>query len=55
MSSPFRELASLDRTLQVTPRLAILTVLLGCQQADFNYLLSATGLSRSVMTSANSW
>lgn len=51
MSSPFRELAELDRTVHAPPRLAILTVLLGCQQADFTFLLTATGLTKGNLAS----
>ena len=51
MSSPFRELAELDRTLHAPPRLAILTVLLSCQQADFTFLLTATGLTKGNLAS----
>lgn len=51
MNSPFRELASLDRTLHAPPRLAILTVLLGCHQADFTFLLTATGLTKGNLAS----
>lgn len=51
MSTPFRELAHLDRTLHAPPRLAILTVLLACEQADFTFLLTATGLTKGNLAS----
>ncbi|MFA5552716.1 MAG: transcriptional regulator [Trueperaceae bacterium] len=51
MNSPFRELAGLDRTLHAPPRLAILTVLLGCEHADFTFLLTATGLTKGNLAS----
>lgn len=51
MNSPFRELAELDHTVHAPPRLAILTVLLGCQEADFTFLLTATGLTKGNLAS----
>lgn len=51
MSSPFHELANLDRTVHAPPRLAILTVLLNCTQADFTFLLTATGLTNGNLAS----
>jgi len=51
MKSPFSELASLDRTLHAPPRLAILTVLMTCERADFTFLLMATGLTKGNLAS----
>lgn len=51
MTDSFRELAGLDRTLHAPPRLAILTALLNCQKADFNFLLTATGLTKGNLAS----
>jgi DNA-binding MarR family transcriptional regulator len=51
MTASFRELAGLDRTLHAPPRLAILTVLLTCEEADFNFLLTTTGLTKGNLAS----
>lgn len=48
---PYRELAGLDRTLHAPPRLAILTVLMSCERADFTFLLTATGLTKGNLAS----
>lgn len=47
-----RALADLDRTLHAPPRLAILTVLLTCTEADFTFLLSTTGLTKGNLASS---
>jgi DNA-binding transcriptional ArsR family regulator len=44
MSGPIEALGGLDRTVHAPARLAILTVLDACRDADFQLLLSATGL-----------
>jgi len=46
MSELFEDLCNLDRLVHSPPRLAILTALLGCERADFMFLLNVTGLSR---------
>ncbi len=45
MSSPFEELANLDKLLHEPARLAILTALASCESADFTFLRRLTGLS----------
>ena len=49
--SPFSELASADRLIHDPSRLAILSALLACAEADFQYLLAATGLSKGNLSS----
>lgn len=46
MSTPFAELASLDRLVHDPTRLAILTALSACQRADFLHLQRITGLTK---------
>ncbi len=45
MASVFEELAALDRLIHEPARLAILTALSTCQNADFLFLQRLTGLS----------
>ena len=49
--SPFSELASADRLIHDPSRLAILSALLACADADFQYLLAVTGLSKGNLSS----
>jgi DNA-binding MarR family transcriptional regulator len=42
---PFEQLAALDKTIHEPARLAILTALSACRSAQFQYLLSVTGLT----------
>lgn len=49
--SPFAELAAVDRLIHEPSRLAILSALLGCAEADFQYLLAVTGLSKGNLSS----
>ena len=49
--SPFSELASADRLIHDPSRLAILSALLACAEADFQYLLTVTGLSKGNLSS----
>lgn len=49
--SPFAELAAVDRLIHEPSRLAILSALLGCEEAEFQYLLSVTGLSKGNLSS----
>ena len=49
--TPFAELASVDRLIHDPSRLAILSALLGCAEADFRYLLTVTGLSKGNLSS----
>jgi len=48
---PFAELAGIDRLIHDPSRLAILSALLGCAEADFKYLLAVTGLSKGNLSS----
>jgi DNA-binding MarR family transcriptional regulator len=43
---PFDELAALDKIIHEPARLAILTALSACRRAQFQYLLSLTGLTQ---------
>ena len=49
--SPFSELAAADRLIHDPSRLAILSALLACVDADFQYLLAVTGLSKGNLSS----
>ena len=49
--SPFAEIAALDRTVHDPSRLAILSALLGWAEADFQYLLKATALTKGNLSS----
>ena len=49
--TPFAELAAVDRLIHDPSRLAILSALLGCAEADFQYLLKVTGLSKGNLSS----
>ena len=49
--TPFAELAAADRLIHDPSRLAILSALLGCAEADFQFLLAATGLSKGNLSS----
>jgi DNA-binding transcriptional ArsR family regulator len=51
MSGPIEALRLLDRIVHEPARLAILTVLDACRDADFQLLLSATGLSPGTLSS----
>jgi len=42
----FQEIARLDRLIHEPARLAIMAVLYACEEADFTYLMNATGLTR---------
>ncbi len=45
MTTPFEELANLDKLIHEPARLAILTALSACESADFTALRRLTGLS----------
>jgi DNA-binding transcriptional ArsR family regulator len=49
--TPFSELAGVDRLIHDPSRLAILSALLACAEADFQYLLAVTGLSKGNLSS----
>ncbi len=51
MSTPFEQLASLDRRVHDPARLAILTALSACERADFLFLLRITGLTKGNLSS----
>jgi DNA-binding transcriptional ArsR family regulator len=46
MSAPFEELTRLDRIVHEPARLAIVTALAACAEADFVFLQRLTGLSK---------
>jgi DNA-binding transcriptional ArsR family regulator len=46
MTSPFEDLAGLDKLIHEPARLAIVTALASCETADFLYLQRLTGLSK---------
>ena len=46
MSTPFEEIAELDRLIHEPTRLAILTALSACEEADFLFLQRLTGLTK---------
>ncbi|MBZ0289094.1 MAG: transcriptional regulator [Anaerolineae bacterium] len=46
MENPFEALADLDRLIHEPARLAIMTALSACQQADFLFLQNLTGLTK---------
>ncbi len=50
-STPFEELAQLDRLVHDPARLAILTALSACAKADFLFLQRITGLSKGNLSS----
>lgn len=45
-NAPFEDLSNLDRTIHEPARLAILTALANCESADFQFLVSLTGLTK---------
>ena len=51
MPHPFEELAELDRLVHEPARLALLTALAACKNADFLYLQRLTGLSKGNLSS----
>lgn len=48
---PGDSIPSLDRIIHEPARLAILTILSSVEEADFNYLIAALGLSRGNLSS----
>lgn len=50
-TSPFEEFADLDRLIHEPARLAITTALSACEDADFLFLQSLTGLSKGNLSS----
>ena len=51
MSTPFEEIANLDRTVHDPARLAILTALSACERADFLFLQRVIGLTKGNLSS----
>ena len=51
MSNPIEDLAALDRLIHEPARLAILTALSACEEADFLFLLNITGLTKGNLSS----
>jgi DNA-binding MarR family transcriptional regulator len=50
-STPFEQLANLDRRVHDPARLAILTALSACERADFLFLQRITGLTKGNLSS----
>jgi DNA-binding transcriptional ArsR family regulator len=50
MSTPFEELAGLDRLIHEPTRLAILTALAACERADFLFLQRITSLTKGTLS-----
>ena len=50
-STPFEQLANLDRLIHEPTRLAILTALSACERADFLFLQRITGLTKGNLSS----
>lgn len=50
-STPFEEIANLDRRIHDPARLAILAALSSCERADFLFLLRITGLTKGNLSS----
>jgi DNA-binding MarR family transcriptional regulator len=51
MDSPFEEMAAADRLVHEPARLAIMTGLSACRNADFTFLLQLTGLTKGNLSS----
>jgi DNA-binding MarR family transcriptional regulator len=51
VSAPFEEVAALDRLVHEPARLALLTALSACKDADFLYLQRLTALSKGNLSS----
>ncbi len=51
MTTPFEQLAQLDRLVHDPARLAILTALSACERADFLFLQRVTGLTKGNLSS----
>jgi DNA-binding transcriptional ArsR family regulator len=49
--SPYEDLSSLNRLVHEPARLAILTALSACDEADFLFLLNITGLTKGNLSS----
>jgi DNA-binding transcriptional ArsR family regulator len=51
MSTPFDQLAEINRLIHDPSRLAILTALSACDKADFIFLMNITGLTKGNLSS----
>jgi DNA-binding transcriptional ArsR family regulator len=51
MTTPYEHLSSLNRLVHEPARLAILTALAACEEADFVFLLNITGLTKGNLSS----
>jgi len=51
MTTPFEQLASVDRLIHEPSRLSILTALSACEKADFLFLLNLSGLTKGNLSS----
>lgn len=51
MTTPYEDLSALNRLVHEPARLAILTALSACDEADFLFLLNITGLTKGNLSS----
>ena len=51
MATPYEQLSALNRLVHEPARLAILTALSACEEADFLFLLNITGLTKGNLSS----
>ena len=51
MPTPYEHLADINRLVHEPARLAILTALSACEEADFLFLLNVTGLTKGNLSS----
>ncbi len=51
MADEFKQITNFDRLIHEPSRLAIMAVLSACENADFTFLLNATGLSKGNLSS----
>ena len=51
MTTPYEHLSALNRLVHEPARLAILTALSACEEADFLFLLNVTGLTKGNLSS----
>lgn len=47
----FKKIGKLEKLIHEPSRLAILTALMGCQQADFRFLLNLVGMTKGNLSS----
>jgi DNA-binding transcriptional ArsR family regulator len=51
VTTPYEDLSALNRLVHEPARLAILTALSACDEADFTFLLNITGLTKGNLSS----